>query len=261
MTDTERERINAICEVAGVTEIDDLSDGFHTFRQLYYQRMMLFATIVKQNRDKAWKSLRHEDGELCFGGRWFIVGIDTPEGSYTYHYEDNYYSLFDCEELERGKHWDGHTEKDVTRLLSLPRTQLSQQGTTSDLIDRQAAIEALARMMPRSYTPDGSHPADEEIFRAQEIFADCIEALEILPSAQPEPYWIPCSERLPENDNEVLITVWDAEDDYVEVYKGFYQGHEWWTQWCHGCSKIKDEPCGENIVIAWMPLPASYKGE
>jgi hypothetical protein len=82
--------------------------------------MMLFATIVKQNHDRAWKSLRHESGELCFGGGWFIVGIDTPEGSYTYHYEDNYYSLFDCAELERGKHWDGHTEKDVTRLLSLP---------------------------------------------------------------------------------------------------------------------------------------------
>ena len=80
------------------------------------------------------------------------------------------------------------------------------------------------------------------------------------PTAQPEQRWIPCSERLPENDNEVLITVWDAEDDYVEVYKGFYQGHEWWTQWCHGCSKIKGEPCGENIVIAWMPLPEPYRG-
>ena len=56
----------------------------------------------------------------------------------------------------------------------------------NDLVSRKAAIEALARMMPRSYTPDGSHPADEEIFRAQEVFADCIEALEILPSAQPE---------------------------------------------------------------------------
>ena len=106
------------------TGIDDLSDGFHTFRQLYYQRMMLFATIVKQNKDKAWKSLRHEDGELCFGGGWFIVGIDTPEGSYTYHYEDNYFSLFDCEELECGKHWDGHTEEDVIRLLSLPSEQI-----------------------------------------------------------------------------------------------------------------------------------------
>ena len=123
MTDTEIKRRKAICEAAGVEEIDDVSDGFHTFRQLYYQRMMLFAAIVKQNKDKAWKSLRHEDGELCFGGGWFIVGVDTPEGSYTYHYENNYYSLFDCKELERGKHWDGHTEKDVTRLLSLPSAQ------------------------------------------------------------------------------------------------------------------------------------------
>lgn len=115
-----RAREEAICKVAGIKDIGDLSDGFHTFNQLYYQRMILFATIVKQNREKAWKSLRHENGELCFGGGWFIVGVDTPEGSYTYHYKDNYYSLFDCVELKCGKHWDGHTEKDVTRLLSLP---------------------------------------------------------------------------------------------------------------------------------------------
>lgn len=116
MTNTEQKEI---CRIAHIDDISDLSDGYHTFRQLYYQRMMLFAALVKQNKDKAWKSLRHEDGELCFGGGWFIAGIDTPEGSYTYHYEDNYFSLFDCEELERGKHWDGHTEKDVIRLLSL----------------------------------------------------------------------------------------------------------------------------------------------
>lgn len=99
--------------------IEDISDGYHTFRDLYYQRMVLFATIVKQNKELAWKSLRHEDGELCFGGDWFIVGIDTPEGSYTYHYEMNVWAMFNCQELERGKHWDGHTEKDVIRLLSL----------------------------------------------------------------------------------------------------------------------------------------------
>lgn len=56
MTDTETKRRKAICEAAHVDEIDDVSDGFHTFRQLYYQRMMLFATIVKQNKGKAWKS-------------------------------------------------------------------------------------------------------------------------------------------------------------------------------------------------------------
>ena len=68
-----------------------------------------------------------------------------------------------------------------------PATNCSEiPNSSDDTISRQAAIEALARMMPRSYTPDGSHPADEEIFRAQEVFADCIEALEILPSAQPD---------------------------------------------------------------------------
>lgn len=101
------------------TGIGDVSDGYHTFNGLYYQRMILFAALVKCFKDRAWKSLRHEDGELCFNGGWFIVGIDTPEGSYTYHYECKDWDVFDCVELERGKHWDGHTEDDVTRLLSL----------------------------------------------------------------------------------------------------------------------------------------------
>ena len=137
MTDTEQKRIQAICEVAHINDIGDLSDGYHTFNQLYYQRMMLFAVLVKQNRDKAWKSLRHEDGELCFGGGWFIVGIDTPEGSYTYHYENKYFDLFDCEILDYGKHWDGHTEKDVTRLLSL------EQEPALDKIRERVELEKL----------------------------------------------------------------------------------------------------------------------
>lgn len=99
--------------------IGEMSDGYHTFNGLYYQRMVLFAALVKAHKDKAWKSWRHEDGELCFGGGWFIVGIDTPEGSYTYHYEDKDWDRFECEELPAAKHWDGHTEEDVTRLLSL----------------------------------------------------------------------------------------------------------------------------------------------
>ena len=118
MTDTEIEKV---CKIANIDDIGNLSDGFHTFNQLYYQRMVLFATIVNQNKDKGWKSFKHNDGRYCFdsNGEWFIVGIDTPEGSYTYHFENEYFNLFDCEELEYGKHWDGHTEADVLRLLSL----------------------------------------------------------------------------------------------------------------------------------------------
>ena len=198
MTDTERERREAICKIAGVSEIDDVSDGFHTFRQLYYQRMMLFAAIVRQNKDKAWKSFRHEDGELCFGGGWFIVGIDTPEGSYTYHYEDSYFGLFDCEELKRGKHWDGHTEKDVTRLLSLPSVQPyttthdsipAETGkndgdrTSGDCISRQAAIDALRDYLVEKRCPDDGTLTCRLIEN---------EVINKLPSVQTEPrtaYW------------------------------------------------------------------------
>lgn len=119
MTDTELKRLQAICEVANVDDIEDVSDGFHTFNDLYEQRMYLFAALVNAHKNKAWKSLRHEDGEYCFGGDWFIVGIDTPEGSYTYHYSIQYWDVFDCQILPRAKHWDGHTDKDVTRLMSL----------------------------------------------------------------------------------------------------------------------------------------------
>lgn len=125
--------------------IGEMSDGYHTFNGLYYQRMVLFAALVKQNKDSAWKSHRHEDGELCFGGGWFIVGIDTPEGSYTYHYEDKDWDLFDCEELPVGKHWDGHTEDDVMRLLSLPEVQPVKEGLwivhTSNLFPADSTIE------------------------------------------------------------------------------------------------------------------------
>ena len=123
------------CEDAG-----ELSDGYHTFNQLYHQRAVLFASIVKQNKNKAWKSFKHSDGKYCFdsNGEWFIVGIDTPQGSYTYHYAKEYWDMFDCQKLECGKEWDGHTEEDVTRLLSL------EQQPCDDCISREQTLKAFA---------------------------------------------------------------------------------------------------------------------
>lgn len=63
-------------------------------------------------------------------------------------------------------------------------TNLAEVGT--DCISRQASIDALAEDMPSAYTPDGSHPADEGIFMAQEIYADCIQTLKELPPIQPD---------------------------------------------------------------------------
>lgn len=139
ITDEDADEIIEALEQEPCEDMGEVSDGYHTFNQLYHQRAVLFATIVNQNKDKSWKSFKHSDGNYCFdsNGEWFIVGIDTPQGSYTYHYAKEYWDMFDCEELECGKEWDGHTEEDVTRLLSL------KQEPCDDCINRQAAIDSI----------------------------------------------------------------------------------------------------------------------
>lgn len=111
----------AICVVHDLPAVDveKMSDGYHTFADLYEKRLILSAALAKNN-PHAWKSKRHEDGSVPFGGGWFIMGFDTDEGCYTYHYELKDWDLFQCEELDKGKTWDGHTSKDVRRLLSIP---------------------------------------------------------------------------------------------------------------------------------------------
>ena len=187
---TKEQYLEAICKAAHVDDIGDVSDGYHTFNQLYYQRMMLFATIVKQNRDKSWKSLRHEDGELCFGGGWFIVGIDTPEGGYTYHYEDKYFDLFDCETLDHGKHWDGHTEKDVTRLLSLQqeskRIHVSEklpEMANEEIIEQLENAIELIKQDGKDWLDDRDFPITNSLLRLLET---CIKSLTALDKIRDE---------------------------------------------------------------------------
>lgn len=105
-------------------DVEKMSDGYHTFADLYEQRLILSAALAKNN-PHAWKSKRHEDGSVPFGGGWFIMGFDTDEGCYTYHYELKDWDLFQCKELNKGKPWDGHTSKDVRRLLSIPAADVA----------------------------------------------------------------------------------------------------------------------------------------
>lgn len=110
------EQIEAL-KVAGVSR-KAISDGYHTFEELYYHRMILFSIILNQNPDKAWKSKMHHDGTM-FDDESFICGIETPEGQYTYHYKLEYWDKFKVEELDFAPEYDGHKPKDITRLLSL----------------------------------------------------------------------------------------------------------------------------------------------
>lgn len=72
----------------GYYEIDgNTSDGYHTFDELYYHRMILFSVICNQNKRNSWKSKLHSDGTMY--DNYFICGIETPSGMYTYHYDLN----------------------------------------------------------------------------------------------------------------------------------------------------------------------------
>lgn len=89
---------------------NNISDGSHTFGELYYHRMILFAYICNQNPKLAWKSLRHSDGSIPFGNKnYFIVGIETPYGQVTYHYEKKYWNKFHIKAIKKAKEYDGHT--------------------------------------------------------------------------------------------------------------------------------------------------------
>ncbi len=88
--------------------IGNLSDGYHTFNELYHHRAILFSVICNSMPDKAWKSKLHDTGDMYDG--MFIVGIETPKGQATYHYDiEPYWDMFKVKELEKAPKWDGHT--------------------------------------------------------------------------------------------------------------------------------------------------------
>lgn len=96
---------------------NEIRDDYHTMSELYFNRLILFSILCSLYKDRAWKSKFHDDGNMY--PNYFIVGIDTPEGQFTYHYDLKYWDLFLCKELEKAPKYDGHKSEDIVRLFSL----------------------------------------------------------------------------------------------------------------------------------------------
>jgi hypothetical protein len=97
--------------------IGNLSDGYHTFNELYHHRAILFSVICNSMPEKAWKSKLHDTGDMFDG--MFIVGIETPEGQATYHYDIvPYWDMFKVKELEKAPKWDGHTPQEAIERIA-----------------------------------------------------------------------------------------------------------------------------------------------
>ena len=132
----------------------------------------------------------------------------------------------------------------------------------ADLIDRQAAIDAVeeyaARLQMVNWKENPNVP-----YKVHSLNW-CVNTIRGLPSAQPEDkcgecdawnqyknyprqWWIPCSERLPEEKGEYLVTYhpcyWDNVKAEVKVGIDSFCGKTSWSKRKH------------QRVIAWMPLP------
>ena len=102
---------------------DIVSDGYHTFNELYEFRKMynaaLFNEWAARGMYKVHKSKKHHDGQECFDGGWFIVCANLPSGQISNHYKLEDWDLFKCQAVEKALfEFDGHTPKDVLERLT-----------------------------------------------------------------------------------------------------------------------------------------------
>ena len=92
----------------------EISDGYHTFNELYDHRHALFLALMKAHPTLSWMSRKHDDGSEMEG--WFIAGIKAPTGDVTYHLPASMWDLATntgAAIFDTGMWWDGHTPKNV----------------------------------------------------------------------------------------------------------------------------------------------------
>lgn len=122
MTDKPQiEYINALIAKSGV-DTNQISDGYHTFGELYEHRIALFIAlchVIPLYPMTVWKSFYHSDGTFYSG--WFIAGIGIEKGSQiSYHLPMKYWDKLQVPAFDKAPEWDGHTSQDVIeRLLDL----------------------------------------------------------------------------------------------------------------------------------------------
>jgi hypothetical protein len=99
------------------SDTNKISDGYHTFEDLYEHRIELWIAFLNEVQNNTWKSKKHSDGSIWKG--WFIAGLGKEKGEQiTYHLPIKYWSkLWGADTLSKAPEFDGHTSKDVIKRL------------------------------------------------------------------------------------------------------------------------------------------------
>lgn len=123
---TKEEAINIL--IKDGVDANKISDGYHTFGELYEHRLALYIALCRLLNQKynlqidgqgVWRSKAHSDGTVWDG--WFILGISTIKGQQiTYHlpmekWEQTKFAIT----LDKAPEFDGHTPDDVLSRLSI----------------------------------------------------------------------------------------------------------------------------------------------
>jgi hypothetical protein len=122
---TSVKHINALIKELSEKELlksSAVSDGYHTFEELYHHRNILFVKLCKFVHDggkhPVWRSVKQSDGKMDKG--WFIMGVGTlATTQITYHLPiDLWNDTMFAETLEKAPDYDQHTSKDVIDRIS-----------------------------------------------------------------------------------------------------------------------------------------------
>ena len=94
-------------------KLGQVTDGYHTFDELYEHRHMLWIMVCKRYGSMAWRARKHSDGSMYEG--WFVLGLGAAPGrQLTYHLPLRLWDLCDgIIELSQAPEFDGHTSNDV----------------------------------------------------------------------------------------------------------------------------------------------------
>lgn len=116
--------------------IGDLSDGDHSFSELYHHRALLFSIICKListiDDNICWKSKKHYDGSMYDG--YFIVGVgglgDPIFGDkyFSYHYSIDDWDSFRVKELRNAPEYTKENDINIDHLSEYINKVISNNG-------------------------------------------------------------------------------------------------------------------------------------